>query len=40
MRDKQQIKHVKQRLRYVYTYENGSNRDKICETNKPNKTKI
>ena len=37
MRDKQQIKHVKQGLRYMYTYEKGLNKGKICEKNKPNK---
>ena len=40
MRDKQQTKHVKQRLRYVYTQEKGLNRGKIYETNKPNKIEI
>ena len=32
----QQIKHVNQRLKYVYTYEKGLNRGKTCESNKPN----
>ena len=32
----QQIKHVNQRLRYVYTYEKGLNKGKTCEACKPN----
>ena len=39
MRDEQQIKHVKQRIRYMCTYEKGLNRGKTYETNKPNKTR-
>ena len=40
MRDKQKIKHMKQRLRYVYTYEKGLNRGKLCEASKPKKVEI
>ena len=40
MRDKQQIKHVKQRLMYLHTYEKGLGRGKICETSKPIKVEI
>ena len=32
----QQIKHVNQRLKYVYTYEKGLNRGKTCEVSKSN----
>ena len=35
----QQIKHVNQRLKYVYTYEKGLNRGKTCEVSKPNSTR-
>ena len=31
---------MKQRLRYIYSYEKGLNRGKICEKNKPNKIEI
>ena len=37
MRDKQQIKDVKPRLRYVYTCEKGLNRGNTYETNKRSK---
>ena len=40
MRDKQQIKHVKQRLMYLHTYEKGLGKGKICETSKPIREKI
>ena len=40
MRDKQQIKHVKQRLMYLHTYEKGSDMGKICEASTPIKAKI
>ena len=40
MRDKQQIKHVKQRLMYLHTYEKGLGKGKICETSKPIKEEI
>ena len=32
----QKIKHVNQRLKYIYTYEKGLNRGKTRESNKPN----
>ena len=32
----QQINHVNQRLKYVFTYKKGLNRGKTCEVNKPN----
>ena len=35
----QQINHVNQRLRYVYTYEKGLNKGKTCEVSKPNNTR-
>ena len=40
MRDKQQIKHVKQRLMYLHTFEKGLGGDKICETSRPIKVEI
>ena len=40
MRDKQQIKYVKQRFMYLHTYEKGLDRGKICEASTPIKAKI
>ena len=35
----QQINHVNQRFKYVYTYEKGLNRGKTCEVSIPNNTR-
>ena len=35
----QQIKHVNQRLKYIYTHEKGLNTGKTCEVSKPNNTR-
>ena len=40
MRDKQQIKYVKQRFMYLHTYEKGLDRGKICEASTPIKAEI